>query len=63
MYTIVCGMQPVQNTQIDFPEGARCTLSVTFRLTLITVLVVLGWCISWVGVFLEHVHRTLKASK
>ena len=53
-YTISCGIPSIQNTQIDLAEVARCTLLVSL---LIAVFV------NRVGVFLEHMHRTLKASE
>ena len=46
-------------TEIDCTEVARCTLSVCCS-TEIDYCVVF---IVWVGVFLEHIHRTLKASE
>ena len=58
-FTIDCGIPPIQNTQIDHAEVARCTLSVSS-------LTDLDYCVAfvnWVGVFLEHVHKTLKTSE
>ena len=57
-YTINCGIPSMQYTQIDRAEVARCTLSVSCSTDL-------NCCVAddRVGVFLEHVHRTLKASE
>ena len=58
-YTINCGIPPIQNTQIDRVEVARCTLSVSCS----TNLEYRVAFVDRVGVFLEHARRTLKASK
>ena len=55
-YTTHCGTPAIQNAQIDLAEVARCTV-------LVSCLTDLDCCfVDRVGVFLEHVHRTLKAS-
>ena len=49
----------MQNTQVDRTEVARCTLPVSCSTDL-------DYCVAFVdrvGVFLEHVHGTLKASE
>ena len=58
-YTINCGIPPIQNTQIDCTEVARCTLLVSCPTDLHHCVVF----VDQVGAFHEHVHRTLKASK
>ena len=49
----------MQNTQVDRTEVARCTLPVSCS----TDLDYCVGCVDRVGVFLEHVHTTLKASE
>ena len=59
MYTTDCRIQPIQNKQIDRAEVAKCILSVKSSTDL-------DYCVVFdyqVGVFLEHVHTTLKDSK
>ena len=58
-YAINYGILPIQNTQIDHAEVARCTLSISCSTDLDNCVVF----IDWVGVFLEHVHKILKASE
>ena len=58
-YTIHCGIPPIQNTQIDRDEAARCIISVSCP-TDLDDCVVVG---DRVGVFLEHVHKSETASK
>ena len=58
-YTIKCSIPPIQNAQIKLIEVARCTL-------LVSCLTDLDYCVVFVnrvGVFLKHVHTTLKASE
>ena len=55
-YTINCEIPPIENSQIDRAEEARCTLSVSC-LTDLDYSVVF---VHWVDVFLQHVHRTSK---
>ena len=57
--TIDCWIPPIQNTQIDHAEVARCTLSVSCSTDLDHCLMF----VDRVSVFLEHVHRTFKVSK
>ena len=58
-YTINFGIPPIQNTHIDPAEGARCTLSVSCSADPDYGVVL----VDLVGVFLEHVLRTVKASE
>ena len=58
-YIINYSLTSIQNTQLDRAEVARCTLSVSCS-------IYLDYCIVFVhrvGVFLEHLHRTLEASE
>ena len=58
-YTINCEIAQIQNTQIDHTEVTRCTLSVGCPTDL-------DYCVVFVdkvSVFLEHMQKTLKASK
>ena len=58
-YTTDCGIPSIQNAQINRTEVARCTLSVSCSTDL-------DYCavfVDRVGVFLEHMHRTLRASE
>ena len=58
-YTIYCGIQRIKITSITCIEAARCTLFVSFP----TYLVYSVIFVNRVGVLLEQVHRTLKASE
>ena len=55
-HTIDCGTPPIQNTQIDYAEAARCSLPVSSSTDLDYCLIF----VDRVDVFLEHVHRTFK---
>ena len=58
-HTINCWIPPIQNTQIDLTEEASCTLLVSCYTDLDYWVVF----VNRVDVFLEHMHRTLKASE
>ena len=58
-YTINRGIPPIQNTHIDPAEGTRWTLSVSCSADPDYGVVL----VDLVGVFLEHVLRTVKASE
>ena len=58
--TINCGIPSIQNKQIDRAQVAGCTLLVSCSTDLDDCVVFVD---RLVDVFLEHVHRTLKASE